>query len=92
MVSPVMITSGKHLVFQTYYETESSYDYLYVQASLDGATWTSLASYNGSNSSWARKELSLDAYAGRAIFIRFRYATDSSVDYEGVYIDDISIE
>ncbi|MFA5035186.1 MAG: choice-of-anchor J domain-containing protein, partial [Candidatus Margulisiibacteriota bacterium] len=64
----------------------------YVQASIDGATWTTLASYDGTNLSWSRKELSLNDYAGQTIYIRFKYVTDSSVDYEGVYIDDISIE
>ncbi|MFA6169875.1 MAG: choice-of-anchor J domain-containing protein [Candidatus Margulisiibacteriota bacterium] len=92
MVSPVLITVGEKLIFQTYYKTESSYDYLYVQASIDGATWTTLASYDGTNLSWSRKELLLNDYAGQTIYIRFKYATDSSVDYEGVYIDDISIE
>ena len=72
---------------------ESYYDYGYVEISKDGgANWTLLKSYTGSQNSWAEQTVSLDAYAGSAnLLLRFRLITDSSVTYDGWYIDDVQI-
>ena len=79
------------LVFSTKYDTESCCDFGYVKVSTDnGATWYTLATYSG-YSSMSPKVISLTPYTGHNIILRFHYHTDSSVVYEGWYIDDIAI-
>ncbi len=78
--------------FTTWYNTESGYDYGYLQVSTDnGSTWTTLRTYNGQQSN-IRESINLNSYVGNSnLLIRFYYYTDSSVIYEGWYVDDISL-
>jgi len=80
------------LVFWTWYNMESSYDYGYVEISTNGTNWTTLNSggYDGT-SSWAEKTFDLSSYAGDTVYIRFRLETDVSQTREGWYVDDISV-
>lgn len=80
------------LNFTTRYYAETNYDYGYVQVSTnDGSTWTNLAIYNG-YSSTRNISLNLNSYAGMSdVRLRFLYDTDGSVNYEGWYVDEISI-
>lgn len=79
------------LVFSTKYDIEYGYDVGYVKVSTDnGATWHTLATYSG-YSPLTTKTISLTPYTGHNITLRFHYHTDSSVVYEGWYIDDIAI-
>jgi hypothetical protein len=78
--------------FWTRYVTESGYDYLYAEISTDGSTWTQLASYNGSATSWSQKSFTLTSYLGQPyVHIRFRFYSDESVTGTGVNIDDINL-
>ena len=40
---------------------------------------------------WTLHEVDLDAYAGQTVRLRFRLATDSSVNREGWYVDDVRV-
>jgi len=78
--------------FWTRYSTESGYDYLYVEISTNGSTWSQLASYNGSQNTWSLKNFSLTSYLGQPyVCIRFRFYSDVSVTASGVNIDDINL-
>jgi hypothetical protein len=78
--------------FWTRYVTESGYDYLYAEISTDGNSWTQLASYNGSATTWSQKSFALTAYIGQPyVQIRFRFYSDESLTYSGVNIDDINL-
>jgi hypothetical protein len=78
--------------FWTRYVTESGYDYLYAEISTDGNSWTQLASYNGSQTTWSQKNFSLSAYLGQPyVCIRFRFYSDVYVTAAGVNIDDINL-
>jgi hypothetical protein len=90
--NPIRIDGAENLTFWIKYDTESGFDYLYVQVSTNGTTWTELASYDGYQGTFIRKSYSLASFAGSSIYIRFKYYTDSSVSYNGAYIDDIAIE
>jgi len=83
------------LDFFTKYEMETEYDYAYVEVSYDdGISWDTLATYNDINSKWPgwdEKTISLDDYVDEIIYLRFRYQTDSSVVWEGFYVDDINV-
>lgn len=87
----ITVESDTILSFWTKYNTEDYYDNLYVQISTDKTNWTNLGSFSGNQSTFILKTYSLSLYAGQSIYIRFKYSTDSSVSYDGVYIDNILI-
>ncbi|HPF34758.1 MAG TPA: M14 family zinc carboxypeptidase [Candidatus Krumholzibacteria bacterium] len=91
LASPIPVGAGAVLSFWHKYEIESGYDYGYVQASANGSTWTTLASFDGYQNSWQQVEVSLDAFAGQTTYLRFSFVTDYSVTYDGWYIDDVTV-
>ncbi len=73
-------------------DTESGYDFGYIEASADGGvTWQTL--YQCDNqAAWQNHVLDLSAYAGQPdVRIRFRLQTDSSVTRPGWSIDDVRV-
>ncbi len=96
------------MTFWTWYDIETDYDYLYVEASLDGERWEILQTesgtdynpsgnsygwgYNGQSNSWIQESVDISAYAGERVFIRFEYVTDPAVNGEGLLVDDIAIQ
>jgi MYXO-CTERM domain-containing protein len=81
------------LSFWHRYAIESGWDYGYVEVSTNGTSWTSLASYTGTNNTWTQVTLSLAAYTGQAnVYLRFRLYSDSIYAYDGWYIDDVVID
>lgn len=46
----------------------------------------------GDSRDWHETQVDLSAFADHPIHLRFRFASDSSVDREGWYIDDVRIE
>lgn len=97
-----------HLVFYTKFEIEAGYDYADVECSTDnGVTWTPLCGkyttnnnslnfgepcYTGVHNQWVKEDMSLDAYVGGPILIRYRMWSDNWGEYDGIYLDDIQIE
>lgn len=73
----------------------------------DGQRWTPLSSdrtttenpfgnahgpaYTGYSRAWVTEQLSLDAYAGQEILLRFEYITDDAVNEPGFALDDVAI-
>lgn len=47
--------------------------------------------YTGSSGGWIDESISLDAYAGQTILLRFEAITDDAVTQPGMLIDDVSI-
>ena len=97
LISPVIDLvnlAGVVLEFSHIYELEDGYDYGRVEYSIDGgATWTTAASFNGSQiAGWERTELALPQLDHAATArIRFRIDTDVSLTEDGWHIDDIVI-
>ncbi|MFQ5456716.1 MAG: Ig-like domain-containing protein, partial [Nitrospirota bacterium] len=92
MANPFTISSDTDLTFWHKYNTESCCDKGYVEISIDdGSTWTKLAEYGGTLSTWTEVSFDLAPYVGESINIRFRLTSDSSSVRDGWYIDDISI-
>ena len=80
------------LSFWTRYATEAGYDFCYVEASTDGTNWQTLASYNGSQTTWVQKTVSLSTYVGQSqVRLRFRLQSDSGVTGDGWYVDDVAV-
>ena len=47
--------------------------------------------YDGTNTNWVREEISLASYISSQFKIRFELKTDSNVERDGWYVDDIAI-
>ena len=47
--------------------------------------------YDGTNTNWVREEISLSSYISSQFKIRFELKTDSNVERDGWYVDDIAI-
>ncbi len=77
--------------------TTTLFDHGQVQISTDdGATWTNITPVTGGKygkriQAWANEEISLAAYAGNTVKIRFFFHSDTSIAYTGWYIDDVYI-
>jgi len=84
---------GAELSFWHRYDTESGYDYCYVQVSTNGgSSWTNVATYDGLLSSWTQVTLDLDAYIGTSQFkVRFLLDSDGYIERDGWYVDDVLI-
>jgi len=89
-VDPIPVTTGMELDFWTWYDIEYNWDMAFVEVSTNGRSYDFLDSFTGSSSNWEQKQYSLDDYAGKSIFIRFRYITDQNTLEEGFYVDDIT--
>lgn len=87
--------AGATLEFQMAYDTESSYDYFSVEASANGgASWQVLARYDGRSGgypSYQSQTLSLAAFANQDLLLRFRYTTDSYIQGDGPFVDDVAV-
>jgi hypothetical protein len=101
-------TGSIEMTYQTWYDLEEDYDYVFVSASKDGEDWQILQttsctfedpsgnSYgcglNGQSSGWQEETVDLSAYAGQNVTVRFDYVTDAAVNGLGLVIDDIRID
>ena len=82
------------LRFKHRYQLEDGHDFGFVETSTDGGvSWsTPVATYTGGVGSWVRDQIDLSALAGyNDVRIRFRIVTDSTVNQDGWYIDDVLI-
>jgi hypothetical protein len=87
-------SSGVTLSFQHIYDLENTWDFGYVEYSIDGgANWTAAASYTGTGHLvWTGVELPLAALDGQAgARLRFRFYSDSSIVKDGWHVDDIRV-
>jgi carboxypeptidase T len=88
---PYIVESGDSLTFWCWYDLENDYDVATVEVSMDGLEWFQLDNrYTRSQTSWTRKAYSLEPWAGKSIYIRFRAMTDDNTLEEGFYVDDIA--
>ena len=88
--APLPVEAGDELAFWTWYDIEADWDMAFVEVSIDGRRYDILDKFTGSSGGWTEKTYSLDPYAGRSIYLRFRYTTDAYAVEEGFYVDDIA--
>lgn len=99
ITSPVIDLSAHaglapNISFWHWNDVESvSYDWGAVEATKDGgATWQDISGKIGDQTSWAEKTYQLDpTYAVSDFQFRFYFKSDSSVNYPGWYIDDLTV-
>jgi len=96
------------LSYQTWFDIEENWDYLYLEVSSDGKTWQTLKApsstdsnpsgasygwaYTGQTGDWKLEEVDLSQYAGKKAQIRFEYITDTAVNGEGLLLDDVRVD
>ncbi len=96
------------LSYAMWYDLETDYDYIFVEASSDGQTWQILTTpscttedpsgnsygcgYNGQTGDWTQEEVDLSQFAGQKVKIRFEYITDAAVNGEGFLLDDVRVD
>ena len=62
----------------------------FVEASQDGSTWTLIEAIPARPNSWQERAISLDAFAGSSMHLRFRYS-DAGDWGSGLAIDDVCL-
>lgn len=85
--------SGPQLQFDIYYDLEYFFDLLVIEGSNDGVTWDFLDFETGTSifGFKSTKTIDISRYEGTTAYFRFRLITDSFVNRDGVYIDNVSI-
>lgn len=102
------VTGQVEMTYQTWYDLETDYDYVFVSASTDGEIWEILPttsctwdnpsgnSYgcglNGQTNGWQQERVDLSQFAGGNVTVRFDYVTDAAVNGVGMVIDDIQVD
>lgn len=102
------VSAPIEFTFQTWYDIETDWDYVYVEVSENGETWEILTTpsgtgtdpsgnsygwgYTGVTGDWIEETVDLSAYAGKKVFVRFEYVTDAAVNGEGFMVDDIRVD
>ncbi len=97
-----------NMSFAMWYDLETDYDYVFLEASTDGKTWQILTTpsgtgedpsgnsygwgYNGQTHDWKTEEVDLSQFAGKKVQIRFEYITDAALNGEGFLLDDVHID
>ena len=101
------VTAPVELTYQTWYDLEEDYDYVFVSATINGQNWeiletTSCTTENpsgnsygcgldGQSNGWREERVDLSKYAGQRVTVRFDYVTDAAVNGVGMVIDDIRL-
>jgi subtilisin family serine protease len=94
---------GTQLHFKLNGVSESSYDRLFVETSRDAVNWKrqrvlveDLIFPNGVSGStldlWLNAQVDLEEYDGaQTLYVRFRFISDINIQYDGWYIDDVTV-
>ena len=72
------------------WRTEVGFDYAYAEVSIDGGPWVEMWRGDGSRE-WTEKSYGISAAAGGNVQFRWRLTSDSGVNMEGYYVDDVAI-
>ncbi|MEW8966078.1 immune inhibitor A domain-containing protein [Exiguobacterium alkaliphilum] len=98
-IPSVKLGADGQLAFDTRFEIEYDYDYLYVKA-LSGGKEVVLDVYGddntgndaeSTNGEWVRKSYDLSQFVGQDVSIVFEYVTDGGLALEGFALDNVSI-
>lgn len=81
------------LTFWHRYSFEQNSDWGYVEIRESGASsWERLYMVTGTSSTWLEERIDLSEYAGKQAIIRFRLTSNGTLQSDGWYIDDITID
>ncbi len=71
----------------------ASYDPAFVEVSINGDLWTKIWSHTGETTQvdWTEMSRDVSAAAGGSVQFRWRLISSSANNYEGLYVDDVTI-
>jgi len=107
MVREVSVPAGTPaLTFDASWSLEEGFDYGYVQVSTDGGeSYTSIPcsdqvqgggplgpAFNGESGGFLSVSCDLSTWQGQTVVLAFRMVTDSSVFFDGFWVDDVAID
>ncbi len=94
LTSPnIMVTDTEfiEISYSSYCDTEADYDYGYFEVQYDDSAWQTIGACDGQNA-WRSESHQLNLPANTDVLrFRFRLQTDSFVETDGWYIDDVSV-
>jgi len=78
---------------QAWWIESSRYDQAYAMVSVNGGAWQTMWQHSGGTTTvdWTMMTYDISAAAGGTVQFRWGLDTDSSVTYDGYYIDDVRI-
>jgi len=101
------VTGPILMSYDTWYDIETDYDYLYLMASVDGGPWRILetpsctwsnptknsygCAYNGQTGDWITETVDLSHFAGKKVTLIFDYVTDEAVTGDGLALDNVVV-
>ena len=99
--------SGAYLTFDAKWDVEKGFDYVALEASENGTTYSPLcglythkgnsnqddvtAVYDGTQSAWVKEWVDLGDYLNKKIKLRFRLKTDAGLEKDGFYFDEFQV-
>jgi len=100
--------AAAYLEYYARWELEKNWDYVEINAGINGANYTPLCAlythpgnsaqdsaqplYDGFQRAWVKERIDLAAYLGQNIKLRFTIVSDGGVEYDGFYFDDITVK
>ena len=97
MVSGVDLSNAldAEVDFWTIWDLEFGFDFMYLEASIDGGNnWINVKTFNGEDSlaTWFNEIINLGGFVGNAdVRLQFKFVTDPAYEVEGMWIDDFQI-
>ncbi len=83
--------AGNDVSFAVWYATEAGYDLVHLELVDAQGGVHNLWSASGSSNGWQTVSVSLDAWKGQQVTVRWRFSSDGSVSGTGVFLDDIAV-
>ena len=85
-------SDNPRLRFWHWFSTESGYDYGQVQIKVGSGAWQTLSSnYTGYSGPWTRTSFDLSGFAGQSVQVGFFFHSDSSINGDGWYLDEVTL-
>lgn len=72
-------------------DTEAYYDELAIDASNGSERWRRIETLSGYSDGWVWLEHSLSRFDGGPVYLRFRLMSDGDTQYDGAYLDDVTV-
>lgn len=87
-------TEGALLSFKQWYDLEASRDFgsLYIASEDNDYEFEQIQSFTGTSNGWKTQYVDLSDYAGQKIYLAFVLTSDGTVQKEGWYLDDFSLQ
>jgi subtilisin family serine protease len=81
-----------HVQYQLKLDTESDFDYLWVEGSTDLVNWATMAGWSGTTSGqWVEMQDDFSFFDGQATFLRFALSSDETINFDGAHIDEVKV-